>query len=154
MTNIVQFMAYSGIVAWVFKPQPALRDLASSIQASIGLPARYVGVHIRHGDACYEFMDRCHEVEPFAVAVERLCARYSINAVFLATDDPNAFQQMRQLLPDGIALFWNPHVDRAIMVVSAHDEALHALRQRSLWFEDKVAPLSQCLSVNTIFYRC
>lgn len=86
-------------------------------------------------------MDRCHEVETFAVAVERLCARYSINAVFLATDDPDAFQQMRELLPDGIALFWNPHVDRAIMVVSAQDEALNTLRQRSLWFEDKVAPL-------------
>ena len=96
-------MAYSGIVAWVFKPQPALRDLASSIQASIGLPARYVGVHIRHGDACYEFQGRCHEVEPFAVAVERLCARYSINAVFLfiSTRFRDVKKFLRQKFVDG-----------------------------------------------------
>eukprot|EP00928_Gymnodinium_smaydae_P012740 TRINITY_DN14640_c0_g1_i3.p1 TRINITY_DN14640_c0_g1~~TRINITY_DN14640_c0_g1_i3.p1 ORF type:complete len:684 (-),score=72.65 TRINITY_DN14640_c0_g1_i3:73-2124(-) len=62
-------------------------------------PRPLVSMHIRHGDACSDTLHvrECLPVHDFVSAAERLRVKYGAKSLFVASDDADAVQQVRQL---------------------------------------------------------
>ena len=93
-------------------------------------------------EVCKLFSDRCLDFVLFADAVEKLVARYGINAIYLASDDANAFPEMRRLLAPEIEIFGNPDVNWGFLAISEEDAYLHSIG------------LGVCLSVSVCVCLC
>jgi hypothetical protein len=95
----------SALTGFLFRPSDAVHAQVKQLKIDMGLPQKYLGVHIRHGDACMgdgtetESFHRCFGIPTFAQALSSLSELYGITNVYLATDNPEAKSLLEQLLP-------------------------------------------------------
>ena len=93
----------STLTAYLFQPSDAIRTRVKALKSALALPGRYLGVHIRHGDACMgdgETDTRgCYGIPAFAEALHTLGELYDVWDVYVATDNPEAMSLLQQLLP-------------------------------------------------------
>jgi hypothetical protein len=84
----------------LLRPNEALRSQQRAARAAAGLgPGTYVGLHVRHGDACGNNGRRCLAADAIAHAVVRMCDRYKQHQVFIATDSPDMVDRLRGEAP-------------------------------------------------------
>ena len=81
-----------------------MRAAAAAAHERLGLPARYLSVHVRNGDFCLAHTvtsDRkqCHALPAFAEATERLAGAYGIHDVYRATDSTDAIAALQSSSP-------------------------------------------------------
>lgn len=93
----------STLTGYLFQPSAAVRSRVKALTSALELPSRYLGVHIRHGDACMgdgETDTRgCYGIPAFAEALHTLGELYDVSNVYVATDNPDAMSLLQQLLP-------------------------------------------------------
>jgi hypothetical protein len=131
------FHFVSTLSGFIFRPNAVMRRAAAAAQDKIGLPRRYLAVHVRNGDFCIAHTvtsDRkqCHSLPSFAEALQRLASAYSLYDVYLATDNADAIGTMQALSPD-LVFYWRQDVDRDFMVVTADD-----IERREIFLEQRL----------------
>ena len=63
----------------LLRPNQALRSQQRAARAAAGLgPGAYIGLHVRHGDACGNNGRRCLAADAIAHEVLRMCDRYKL----------------------------------------------------------------------------
>ena len=87
----------------LLRPNDKLRGLMRAAKVAAGLHGRYIGVHVRHGDACGNNGRQCFGAHAIAAAVTRMSVLYGIKAVLVATDSPDMLEELKQEVP---ALRW------------------------------------------------
>ncbi len=85
----------SNLMHWFLRPNAELEAKIRLARNTLGLRDRFVGVHVRRGDACVHastsaIRPPCSETEEYISLVERMRSQYSVSKVFLATDDIDA----------------------------------------------------------------
>lgn len=105
--GVFEFISILAGFHWRLKPE-VLEEVRRT-SARMRLPPRYLGVHMRRGDACASFggdmaaalrrRDRwCSPVSEYARQVLLLSDRYALNTVYVATDENSALHELRHLL--------------------------------------------------------
>ena len=119
------FRYVSTLAGFVFRANADMRAAAAAAHERLGLPARYLSVHVRNGDFCLAHTvtsDRkqCHALPAFAEALERLAGAYGIRDVYLATDTADAVAALEGLCPT-LRFFYRAEVDRDFLAVTPDD---------------------------------
>ena len=84
----------------LLRPNDLLKSLVRRARAAAGLHEPYVGLHVRHGDACGNNGRQCLPPDAIAPLVKRMCTRYQVGVVFVASDSPDVLGQLRQEAPE------------------------------------------------------
>jgi hypothetical protein len=117
ITGVFQLISLLAGFHWRLRPE-VLRDVRQAIRG-LGLPSRYLGVHLRRGDACANFgsdqtaamrkRDRwCPPVSDFAAEIARMTKRYALGTVYVATDEARALDALRRQLPRSLTVVGAP----------------------------------------------
>ena len=115
------FWLISTLAGFMWRLQPTVvRAVRKAAGRIAGLPERYLGLHLRRGDACANGADKraalrkmdrwCAPVSEYAAQVERVARRYQLESVFVASDEEAALAELRNLLPSHLTLFTQPTV--------------------------------------------
>jgi hypothetical protein len=86
----------------LLRPNDVLRSQLRSARQAAGLQhgGAYVGLHVRHGDACGNNGRQCLSAGAIARAVVRMCERYGTHRVLIATDSPDMVQRLQDAAPE------------------------------------------------------
>ena len=77
----------------LFRYAPAFQDVVDTELTTMGMDPRSnqcIGMHVRHGDACYAGGHRlCVRLESHLAVARQMRLRYGLKKVYLLTDDPH-----------------------------------------------------------------
>jgi hypothetical protein len=78
------------------RPAIDLQARLVKIKNMLGWSGRVVGLHVRHGDSCADIARKqCIPAETYFEEAEKVAAKYKMEAIFLATDDPDVAHKAR-----------------------------------------------------------
>jgi hypothetical protein len=87
------------LAMWLMQPKPALALRLRRMKSELGWHSRVIGVHVRHGDACFHaatssYRPPCAQWEEYAAAALRMGQLYGgANTIYLSTDDMHLMEQ-------------------------------------------------------------
>jgi hypothetical protein len=115
----------STLTGYLFRPSDAVLARVQALRADLALPTKYLGVHIRHGDACMggeaEDTRGCYGIPAFAEALHSLGELYEVSHVYVASDNPQAMPLLQQLLPN-MGVYHNTQGERDFLSAGVFGE--------------------------------
>ena len=119
------FHFISTLAGFLFRPNADMRRAAREAGVRMGLPERYLGVHVRNGDFCHAHTvtvdpKECHPATAFADALLKASQATGVTDVYIATDNADTIPVMQGLCPE-LSFFFNTEVRRDWLRVSDQD---------------------------------
>ncbi len=106
--RLEQVLKLAAATRYVFTPAEPVAERIRELKAAMGWPGEntpVLGVHVRRGDAASTEADprqatrRSFGLASYLEAADRICARYGIGDLFLATESPEEIDRARRLRP-------------------------------------------------------
>jgi len=80
----------------IMRPSLDFQAVLRRAKMAMGWGSRVLGLHVRHGDSCADVIRKqCIDSERYFAEAEAVAARYDMEAIFLATDDPQVADRAR-----------------------------------------------------------
>jgi hypothetical protein len=81
----------------IMRPSLDFQAVLRRVKLTMGWGGRVLGLHVRHGDSCADVIRKqCIHSDRYFAEAEAVASRYNMDAIFVATDDPQVAHSARK----------------------------------------------------------